>query len=376
MSLNRYKGTGIAPDGSDCRYRAAPDLVKVVNMAIHLQRPLLVKGPPGCGKTRLASAIARELGINLHTWYVKSTSRARDGLYRIDLVKRLQDAQVKGSEKAQKLSPYLRLEPLGQAIASKAECVVLIDEIDKADIDFPNDLLRELDEKKFTIDELDPAEAKDGLFEKTYETSNPPIIVITSNDEKQLPDAFLRRCLFHYIDFPKESELTSIVEVNTQDLRVDKELIAEAVRQLKRLQNVKLQKRPGTSELIDWVNILHHWKVDLEELRKAKPLAKLPHWQVMIKHRGGMNERGRRSSARRFRGAPAARVSSRRLGVHRGLARAVRRHRRRLATRPHTCLSRPLGQVPRGSGDRRGNTQPVSARSDRGTAAATARRGC
>src|SRR6185437_11661636 len=175
-------------------------------MAIYLGRPLLVKGPAGCGKTKLAESIAYELGhLHVHKWHVKSTSRARDGLYTIDMVRRLQDAQLKKDE-AQHLTPYLRFGPLGDALRSGRESVVLIDEIDKADIDFPNDLLRELEAKEFTVEELDeqdltPAERQAG-YRRTY-TGAKPVIVITSNDEKDLPDAFLRRCLFHWIEFPR-----------------------------------------------------------------------------------------------------------------------------------------------------------------------------
>ena len=187
------------------RYIPGQGLVDAVNMTLVLRRPLLVKGPPGCGKTRLAKAIADQLDLPLHNWYVKSTSRAQDGLYSIDVVRRLQDAHL-GKEKAQSLIPYLRFGALGHAIRSGQECVVLIDEIDKADIDFPNDLLRELDLMEFTIEELDPAslteEEKALGHRREYKAAVPPVVIVTSNDEKELPDAFLRRCLFYYIDFP------------------------------------------------------------------------------------------------------------------------------------------------------------------------------
>src|ERR1051325_5204240 len=186
MSINRYNPDALPVEQSQRQYPYIPDpkLKQFVNMAITLRRPLLIKGPPGCGKTRLAMSIAAELGLKLHEWYIKSTSRARDGLYTIDMVRRLHDAQVpaaqRRSAKPKNLIPYIRFGPLGEAIRSDAETVVLIDEIDKADMDFPNDLLRELDEKKFTIEELDEkditeADRRAG-WKKTYESKKHPIV--------------------------------------------------------------------------------------------------------------------------------------------------------------------------------------------------------
>jgi MoxR-like ATPase len=269
-------------------YIPGQGLVDAVNMTLVLHRPLLVKGPPGCGKTRLAKAIADQLGVPIYNWYVKSTSRAQDGLYSIDVVRRLQDAHLL-KEKAQSLIPYLRFGALGQAIRSGEECVVLIDEIDKADIDFPNDLLRELDLMEFTIEELDPAslteEEKAQGYRREYKAIKPPIVIITSNDEKELPDAFLRRCLFCFIDFPERQELERIVRVNLDD-KVDVSLISNAGQLLRRFRSLKeLRKLPATSELIDWVRILAHWGIAAEALQPDMPLAETPFWQVLFKYR-------------------------------------------------------------------------------------------
>lgn len=287
MQMDRYRGKGLPPDNDESRrypYLAGERLAQVVNMAIVLKRPLLLKGPAGCGKTRLAGSIAHELGIPLREWFIKSTSRARDGLYSIDMVRRLQDAHL-DSPRAQKLGPYLRFGPLGEALRDNTESVVLIDEIDKADIDFPNDLLRELDEKKFIIEELDPAEiaAADGL-RQTYVSATPPIIVITSNAEKELPDAFLRRCLFYYIRFPDKAQLIEIVKLNTPGLDIDERLIKKTVERLDQIRKIGgFRKDPATSELIDWVRILHHWGVDVSKLDDAVKLTDLPHWQMLLK---------------------------------------------------------------------------------------------
>jgi MoxR-like ATPase len=307
IRTDRYVGNGKPNTGDPPLphpYLADDRLAKAVNMAIVLGRPLLIKGPPGCGKTRLADSIAHELQLGEpHRWYVKSTSRARDGLYTIDMVRRLYDAQLQTPKErdratdARRLAPYLRFGPLGEAIRAKNECVVLIDEIDKADLDFPNDLLRELDEMKFTIEELDPAEAKasKGAIARDYAASPGarPVIVITSNDEKELPEAFLRRCLFHYISFPSPTELRKIVELNTRDLDVEKVLLGRfnllVERAAERFRDVrdrgqKWRKSPGPSELIDWVRILHHWGVHPEKLQPVEKITDLPDWRVLFKH--------------------------------------------------------------------------------------------
>jgi MoxR-like ATPase len=278
-------------DDLDTGFRYIPNrgLVDAVNMTLVLHRPLLVKGPPGCGKTRLARAIADQLHLPIYNWYVKSTSRAQDGLYSIDVVRRLQDAHL-GKEKAQSLIPYLRFGALGQAIRSGQECVVLIDEIDKADIDFPNDLLRELDLMEFTIEELDSAaltedEKRQG-HRREYKAAVPPIVIVTSNDEKELPDAFLRRCLFYYIDFPEPHQLEQIVRANLDGGHVDASLISNAGHLLRRFRSLKeLRKLPATSELIDWVRILLSWGIAAEALQPDMKLGEAPFWQVLFKYR-------------------------------------------------------------------------------------------
>jgi MoxR-like ATPase len=291
MPETRYQGQGLPPDDNPENrfpYIASQELVDAVNTAMILERPLLVKGPPGCGKTRLAASIAHELGLELFEWYVKSTSRARDGLYTIDVLRRLQDAQLK-DPKAQRLTPYISFGPLGRAFRKVTQSVVLIDEIDKADIDFPNDLLRELDEKKFTIEELTENDLTDedrrqGVC-RTYEAAVSPVIVVTSNDEKELPDAFLRRCLFHYIEFPDDAQLMSIVTTHIDELKVQQNLIEQAIARLRQVRDLQqMRKPPATSELIDWVRILQHWGIDVGRLEEAGTLTDLPFWRVLLKH--------------------------------------------------------------------------------------------
>jgi MoxR-like ATPase len=226
--------------------------VEAVRIAQLLERPLLLKGEPGCGKTRLAGAVAAELGLPYFEWHVKSTSRARDGLYTYDAVGRLRDAQLVAARLAEPRDDrsYVRLGPLGQAFLSEQPAVVLIDEIDKADIDFPNDLLVELDERRFRIDEID----------ETTIAKHAPLVVITSNDERDLPDAFLRRCVFHYLEFPAEQQLATIVRAHYPELQQD--LLDAAIRRFRELrarmaaEKGEGGKRVGTSELLDWVRVL------------------------------------------------------------------------------------------------------------------------
>jgi MoxR-like ATPase len=295
MAVVRYRGTGTPPSGKRGKkhpYLADERLAKVVNMAIFLERPLLVKGPPGCGKTKLAASIAYELGdLPLYEWYVKSTSRARDGLYTVDMVRRLQDAQL-NRPKAQRITPYLRFGPLGQALRTPGESVVLIDEIDKADIDFPNDLLQELEAKRFTIEELDEQdltdEDREAGFHKTYSGAR-PVIVITSNDEKELPEAFLRRCVFGWIDFPDPDRLLEIVRVNVPDLHLETLLVQRAIDRVNDLRQIDgVRKKPATSELIDWIRILDRWGVDIAALSQEREYTDLPYWEVLYKHQADL----------------------------------------------------------------------------------------
>lgn len=264
-------------------YLPSEDLVEVVNLAIFLERPLLLKGEPGCGKTRLAQAVAYELGLPFEAWYVKSTSRAQDGLYSYDTVGRLRDAQLAANqllepEKIPRISnptTYIKLGPLGKAFRAKQRTIVLIDEIDKADIDFPNDLLLELDELRFVVEELD---------QKEVEAKFPPIVFITSNDEKDLPDAFLRRCLFHYVEFPRHDRLVMILQSMFPETSV--ELTNRAIdRFLKLRQEMQKQggiatKKASTSELIDWFRVLRRYPQD-EALAKLE--GALPFGSVLVK---------------------------------------------------------------------------------------------
>jgi MoxR-like ATPase len=263
-------------------YLPNPELIEAVNLAIYLERPLLLKGEPGCGKTRLARAVAYELGLPYEAWSIKSTSRARDGLYTYDAVGRLRDAQLAAAgrlsdekiEDIDKPNTYVRWEPLGRAFQNEQRSVVLIDEIDKADIDFPNDLLLELDEQRFVVEETG----------EEIRAKAAPIVLITSNDEKDLPDAFLRRCLFHYVEFPKRDRLIEIVSAMfpaSPEVLVDK--VVERFLQLREemwKDKGEAGKKVSTSELIDWFRVLRRYRED-EILAKLD--GKLPFAGVLLK---------------------------------------------------------------------------------------------
>ncbi|MBN2705446.1 MAG: MoxR family ATPase, partial [Deltaproteobacteria bacterium] len=236
QDFNRYSGT------SD--YIVSEDLQNDVNVAIALGRPLLIKGEPGTGKTLLAQSVARGLGRKLLIWNIKSTTKAQDGLYLYDTVQRLNDSRFGGND-VSNIENYIKLGRLGEAFAADEPVVVLIDEIDKADIEFPNDLLAELDEMRFYIPET----------KKTIAARQRPAIIITSNSEKELPDAFLRRCVFHYIEFPHQELMNRIVRVHFPDL--EQQLIEEAMTAFYQLRGLEgLRKKPSTSELIDWLKAL------------------------------------------------------------------------------------------------------------------------
>jgi MoxR-like ATPase len=247
-------------------YIAAPDLMQTVNVSVQLSRPLLIKGEPGTGKTMLAQSIARGLEMPLLVWNVKSTTKAQDGLYVYDTVQRLYDGQF-GDRDVSDIAQYIKLGMLGEAFAAEERVVLLIDEIDKADLEFPNDLLWELDQMEFHIPET----------HETVKAKQRPIVLITSNAEKELPDAFLRRCVFHYIEFPDEAMMERIVRVHVPGL--DKRLLDLAMQSFYWLRDLPgLQKKPSTSELIDWVQALERGGVDPREIA-----ARLPFMGVLLK---------------------------------------------------------------------------------------------
>jgi MoxR-like ATPase len=244
-------------------YVAADDLKVAVNAAIALERPLLVKGEPGTGKTELARQVAQALGLRLIEWHVKSTTKAAQGLYEYDAVSRLRDSQL-GEERVHDVSNYIRKGKLWEAFEANEKVVLLIDEIDKADIEFPNDLLQELDRMEFHVYETG----------ETITARRRPIVIITSNNEKELPDAFLRRCFFHYIRFPDMETLERIVEVHYPGIK--KRLVHAALTQFYELRETPgLKKRPSTSEALDWIRLLVAEDMDPSDLR-ADPKNMLP----------------------------------------------------------------------------------------------------
>ena len=245
-------------------YVATDDLMMAVNAAVTLARPLLVKGEPGTGKTQLAEEIAAALDKPLYRWHIKSTTKAQHGLYEYDAVSRLRDSQL-GEEKVHDIGNYIIRGKLWEAFDSERQAVLLIDEIDKADIEFPNDLLLELDRMEFYVYET----------RETVAARHRPIVVITSNNEKELPDAFLRRCFFHFIRFPDVETMTRIVAVHFPDLK--RELLAEALTAFYRVRDVPgLKKKPSTSELLDWLKLLLAEDVPPEALRTDDPRKSLP----------------------------------------------------------------------------------------------------
>lgn len=247
-------------------YVASEQLMASVNVAIALQKPLLIKGEPGTGKTMLAQAVARSLGKELIIWNIKSTTKAQDGLYMYDTIQRLYDGQF-GEEGVDDIAHYIKLGKLGEAFESEEQVILLIDEIDKADLEFPNDLLWELDQMEFYIHET----------KRTVKAKQRPIVIITSNAEKELPDAFLRRCIFHYIDFPDEALMEEIVRTHYPD--VEEHLLKNAMNVFYGIRGLRdIRKKPSTSELIDWINALQIGGIPADRIR-----AELPFVGVIVK---------------------------------------------------------------------------------------------
>ena len=245
-------------------YVATEDLMIAVNAAVTLEKPLLIKGEPGTGKTMLAEEMARALGKPLIEWHIKSTTKAAQGLYEYDAVARLRDSQL-GDERVNDISNYIIKGKLWETFISKEQPILLIDEIDKADVEFPNDLLRELDRMEFFIYET----------KKVIKASNKPIIIITSNNEKELPDAFLRRCFFHYISFPDKETMIEIINVHFP--KIKKKLINEALECFFELREIPgLKKKPTTSELLDWIKLIVAEDIPPEALREKDTQKAIP----------------------------------------------------------------------------------------------------
>ncbi len=256
MSMQKFTGTK--------NYVATDDLKVAVNAAVTLQRPLLIKGEPGTGKTVLAIEVAKALGCPLIEWHIKSTTKAQQGLYEYDAVSRLRDSQL-GDEKVKDIKNYIRKGKLWEAFTAPQRPLLLIDEIDKADIEFPNDLLQELDRMEFFVYETG----------ETIKAVQRPIVMITSNNEKELPDAFLRRCFFHYIKFPDTETMKAIVDVHHKDIKG--RLVQEALKIFYDIRDVPgIKKKPSTSELLDWLKLLMNEDITAETLREQDPRKLIP----------------------------------------------------------------------------------------------------
>ena len=251
MDMNVFKGSD--------DYVVTKELMNAVNVSIALQKPLLIKGEPGTGKTMLAESISKALDMDLIIWGIKSTTKAQEGLYVYDTVQRLYDSQF-GEGNVSDIKQYIKLGKLGEAFTSDKQVVLLIDEIDKADLDFPNDLLWELDKMEFYINET----------KETIKTKHRPIVIITSNAEKELPDAFLRRCIFHYIEFPDAEKMEEIINVHFGN--IDQKLCQKALEAFYEIRKMdEIQKKPSTSELLDWIQALMISGVDIENLSSEMP---------------------------------------------------------------------------------------------------------
>ena len=251
MDMNVFKGSD--------DYVVTKELMNAVNVSIALQKPLLIKGEPGTGKTMLAESISKALDMDLIIWGIKSTTKAQEGLYVYDTVQRLYDSQF-GEGNVSDIKQYIKLGKLGEAFTSDKQVVLLIDEIDKADLEFPNDLLWELDKMQFYINET----------KETITTKHRPIVIITSNAEKELPDAFLRRCIFHYIEFPDAEKMEEIINVHFGN--IDQKLCQKALEAFYEIRKMdEIQKKPSTSELLDWIQALMISGVDIENLSSEMP---------------------------------------------------------------------------------------------------------